>query len=91
MITKAVNKSKTIGVGRDSVTADQRAVVMQPTESLVPEVIDIVIKSISWGADTQVLNLILYTAQGLEYTAASNSDSLSSMWIQFKELSGSEK
>lgn len=52
---------------------------MQPTESLVPEVIDIVVKSISWGADAQALNLILYAARHSDYTAASNSDSLSSI------------
>lgn len=57
----------------------RRAVVMQPTESLVPEVIDIVVKSISEGADTQALNLILYAAQHLDYTAVSNSESLRSI------------
>lgn len=54
----------------------KRAVVKQPPESLMPEVIDIVVKSISEGADTRALNLILYAAQHLDYTAASNSDSL---------------
>ena len=48
---------------------------MQPTESSMPEVIDIVVKSISWGADSQALSLILYAAQHLDYTAVSNSDS----------------
>lgn len=63
---------------------------MQPTESLVPGVIDIVVKSISWGADTQALNLILYAAHCLDCTAVSNSESFSEMWVPFKELSGSE-
>jgi len=65
-------------MGRQS-QLTKRAVVMQPTESLVPEVIDIVVKSISWGADAQALNLILYGARHSDYTAASNSDSLSSI------------
>lgn len=63
---------------------------MQHTESLVPGVIDIVVKSISWGADTQALNLILYAAQCLDCTAVSNSDSFCEMWVQFKDQTGSE-
>lgn len=57
----------------------KRAVVMQPTESSVPEVIDIVVKSISWGADTRALSLLLYAARRVDRTAVSNSDRLRSM------------
>lgn len=87
MTAGPVNKSKTISVDGEAVTADQKSSCNATAECLVPEVIDIVVKSISWGADTQALNLILYAAQCLDWTAASHSDSCSWMGVQFREQS----